>query len=226
MYKVVKFNRFILSLAVLAVFGAFMVISSPTSQMQERMTQKDMKMMSADEVLAGWMGTPKEVAMKTMEKYGQPTGVTPNMLVWENSGPWKRTVVHRQEVAHNFPMPHTDLLEQFIDYSVPADKFDELAMYDGSVAVQRTVGEMSARCDKEEMNFLALNLANDIVMGKRSVKDARDFYAMTAMAFKNGQTSPYTQGLQFQVSKGNTAFPDQPSKMMDMKMDKKMKNKK
>jgi len=223
MFKVVKFNRFILSLAVLVMIGAFLVVKSPTSQMQQRMTQKNM--MSADEVLTGWSGTPKEVAMKTMEKYGQPTGVTPNMLVWENSGPWKRTVVYRQEVPHNFPMPHTDLLEQFIDYSVPADKFDELAAYDGSVAVQRTVGEMSARCDKEEMNFLALNLANDIVTGKRSVKDARDFYAKTAMAFKNGQMSPYTQGLQFQVSKSNTAFPDQPAKMMNMKMDKNMKNK-
>jgi hypothetical protein len=224
MFKKIKFHRIGLLAAVLAVFGAFAVLNTPTSQMQERMAQNKMKM-SADEVLAGWSGTPREVAMKTMEKYGQPTGMTPNMLVWENSGPWKRTVVYRQEVTHNFPMPHTDMLEQFIDYGVPADKFDDLAEYDGSVVVQRTVGEMSARCDKEEMNFLALNLANDIVTGKRSVKNARDFYAKTAMAFKNGQMSPYTQGLQFQVPKSNTAFPDQPAKMMDMKMDKNMKNK-
>ncbi|MEX2153654.1 MAG: hypothetical protein WD825_09970 [Gemmatimonadaceae bacterium] len=58
-------------------------------------------------------------------------------------------------MPHSFPKPHTDLLEQFIDYRVPVDKYDELAAYDGSVIVERTKGEISARCDKEAMNFLA-----------------------------------------------------------------------
>lgn len=40
-----------------------------------------------------------------------------------------RTIVYRDEVPHNFPKPHTDLLEQFIDYQVPPDKTDELARY-------------------------------------------------------------------------------------------------
>ncbi len=78
MFKKIKFHRIGLLAAVLAVFGAFAVLNTPTSQMQERMAQNKMKM-SADEVLAGWSGTPREVAMKTMEKYGQPTGMTPNM---------------------------------------------------------------------------------------------------------------------------------------------------
>ena len=34
--------------------------------------------------------------------------------------------------------------------------------------------------------MLALNLAHDIVEGKRSVKDARKFYAETAKAFMEG----------------------------------------
>ena len=32
-------------------------------------------------------------------------------------------------MPHTFPKPHTDLLEQFIDYRVPVDKYDELAAY-------------------------------------------------------------------------------------------------
>jgi hypothetical protein len=107
-------------------------------------------------------------------------------------------------------MQHTDLLEQFIDYRVPTDTFDELAEYDGSVIVERTKGVMSARCDKEETNFLALNLANDIATGKRSVDDARQFYADTAMAFTQGRKDPYTQRLQFTVPKGGTADADKP----------------
>src|SRR5918994_1793770 len=157
-----------------------------------------------DRIIAAWPQTPQKVARETITKHGSPSEATPSMLVWHGSGPWKRSILSRDEVPHEFPMKHTDVLEQFIDYRVPPDKFDELAEYDGSVIVERTKGEMSARCDKEEMNFLALNLANDIVTGKRSVSEARDFYAKTAMAFKQGNKDPYTQRLQFQVPQSGT----------------------
>ncbi len=169
--------------------------------------------MSADGILAGWPAKSQEVAKKVIAKYGQPNEVTASMMIWHNNGPWKSTVVYRDVVQHDFPVPHPDLLEQFIDYRVPVAKFSDMAAYDGSVIVERTKGVISARCDKEEMNFLALNLANDIATGKRSVADARKFYAETAMAFMKGQTSPYTQGLQFQAPKGGTADPDQPAMM-------------
>lgn len=91
---------------------------------------------------------------------------------------------------------------------VPTDKYDELAAYDGSVIVERTKGEISARCDKEAMNFLALSLANEIVTGSRSVQSARDEYGRQAMAFMNGQPAPHTTGLHFPVSRGGTADPD------------------
>ncbi len=119
-------------------------------------------------------------------------------------------MVSRDPVEHRFPVPHKDVLEQFIDYRAVPDKLDELARYDGSVIVERSKGEMSARCDKEEMNFLAINLANDVATGKRSVDDARKFYAMTAMAFMKGEKSPYVQKFVFTVPTGGTADPDMP----------------
>ncbi len=210
-----KSHRVKMMLVALAVSGTLLA-SVAESQTQEQRAGEN-KQMSAEGVIAGWSAKPQEVARKTIAKYGQPNEVTSSMLVWHNNGPWKRTVVYRDVVQHDFPMPHPDLLEQFIDYRVPVAKFSDLAAYDGSVIVERTKGVMSARCDKEEMNFLALNLANDIVTGKRSVADARKFYAETAMAFMKGQASPYTQGLQFQVPKGNVGDPDQPAQMMKMK---------
>lgn len=161
------------------------------------------------EIVGAWPETPQKVAQEVMDKYGPPNEATASMLIWHKNGPWKRTILLRDEVPHEFPMPHTDLLEQFIDYQVPPEKFDELSQYDGSVIVERTKGEISARCDKEPMNFLALNLANDIVTGKRSVEEARRFYGETAMAFKNGESSPYVEGLQFELPEGNTADPDE-----------------
>ena len=144
-----------------------------------------------------WPETARRAANEAMDKYGTPDGVTETMLVWHDNGPWKRTIVYREEVDHRFPMPHKDVWEQFIDYDVPPGKFDELAAYDGSVIIERTKGEMSARCDKEAANFLALNLANEIATGQRSVEDARRMYGEQIQAMKAARPAPYTERLMF-----------------------------
>lgn len=162
----------------------------------------------AEQTIANWPTNPKKVAQEMMSKYGEPDVSSAKMLVWNNNGPWKRTILHVEEAPHQFPKPHTDMLEQFIDYKVPPEKFDEVAMYDGSVVAQRTVGEISARCDKEEMNFLALNLANDVATGKKTVQQARDYYTRAVMDFMKGKMDPYVQKLQFTVPEGGTGDPD------------------
>jgi hypothetical protein len=169
--------------------------------------------MTVAEIIKSWSPTAQEAAGSIIGRHGQPDEATPSMLIWYNNAPWKRTIVYRDVVAHMFPKPHPDLIEQFIDYRTPTGKFDELADYDGSVIVARTDGEISARCDKEELNILAINLANEVATGKRSVDDARRFYAETAKKFMAGEKPPYTQSLMFTVAKGGTADPDQPAPM-------------
>ncbi len=164
-----------------------------------------------DEIIAAWPEIPQEVAQTVMGKYGPPHEATASRLIWFDNAPWKRTILYRDVVQHDFPMPHPDLLEQFIDYQAPPETYDDLALYDGSVIVERTKGEMSARCDKEEMNFLAINLANDVATGERTVEEARQFYAETAMAFMDGQSDPYVEGFVFEVQEGGTADPDEPA---------------
>ena len=150
-------------------------------------------------VVASWPEKPRETVTMLTAKYGQPTVVGDRMVVWYGTGPFVKTAVARDEAPHEFPMPHTDYLTQTVKHRVPADKLAALNEYDGSVWYHRTRGELSAQCDKEEMNLLALNLAHDIITGKRTVADARAFYAKTAMAFKQGdKSSPYVQGLMFQ----------------------------
>jgi len=46
------------------------------------------------------------------------------------------------------------------------------------------------------------------------VAGAREFYAKTAMAFKEGKKDPYTEGLQFTVGQGGTGDPDKPMPMI------------
>ena len=165
-----------------------------------------------DKYLAGWKAKPREVADKMIAKYGQPDEATAQRLIWHNNGPWKYTELVNEEIPHNFPVPHTDMLYQSIRYRVAdADKVSSLFKYDGSVIVERTKGELAARCDKEEANFLALNLANDVATGKRSVDDARRFYNDAIMKMmKEGKPGPYLQGFQFTAAQSSVGDPDKP----------------
>jgi hypothetical protein len=189
---------------------------SQGSQMSQghEMSMQPLDKASVEKMVVSWPQKPREAVMKIMTKYGPPVGATEDMVMWKNTGPWTRTIVYKKEIPHEFPAPHTDFLQQTINYRVPPDKFSQLAQFDGSVMVERTNGEMSARCDMEELNMMAINLANDIATNKRTVNDARDFYAKTAMAFKQGKTDPYLQKFQFQPSQSETATadPDKPAK--------------
>src|SRR5688572_30984795 len=172
----------------------------------------DFSVKDVNSITENWPANTKEAANLLIGKFGVPDEVTSSTLVWKDRGVWKKTVLMRDEIPHDFPMAHTDYLTQTINYKVPIGKYDDLARYDGSVIVERTKGTLSARCDKEEMNFLALNLAHDIITGKKTVDEARDYYAKAATKFKEGGSDPYVQGLQFSVPQGETGDRDVPAK--------------
>lgn len=163
-----------------------------------------------NQIVMSWPSAAKDAAEAMQSKYGQPDVKTPELLIWKNTGPFEKTIVHKEAVQHDFPTPHKDVLEQCVKYEVPADKMDELAQFDGSIIVYRTDGLMCARCHKEDMNILALNLADQIVKGDLSADEARDQLAETARAYEQGQRPPMTQELQFKTS-GSTEQPDTPA---------------
>jgi hypothetical protein len=68
-------------------------------------------------------------------------------------------VLTADEIVHNFPTAHTDYLTQYVGYRVPREKVSDLVAFDGSLLVDRTAGEIGARCDHEAYNTLTLNLA-------------------------------------------------------------------
>jgi hypothetical protein len=159
-------------------------------------------------LLAAWPAKQRETANELITKYGEPAVAGDRTLIWYDTGPFVKTALMRDEVPHNFPMAHVDYLTQTVKHTVPAEKLAALYEYDGSVWFHRTRGELSAQCDVEAMNFLALNLAHDIITGKRTAADARAFYAKTAMAFKQGdKSSEYVTGLIFKPEP-NAADPD------------------
>jgi len=165
---------------------------------------------AARNIIRDWPRGPRQTAEQMLDKYGAPHGVTPDMLVWRETGPFVKTVLYSNPVEHNFPVPHKDYLQQYVNFDVPADKMDEIAKFDGSIIVYLTDGIMSARCHKEPMNTLALNLAAMIADGELSVEEARRKYARTAKAFAQGDRLEITQRLTFNTASRNTEKADAP----------------
>lgn len=160
-------------------------------------------------IINAWPAMSKKSANQTIEKYGPPNEAIASRLIWYNNGPWKRTIVYRDEIPHNFPQPHSDVIENFIDYQVPLEKFSEIAHFDGSVIVERTKGEVSARCDMEAANILALNMMHEIVTGRLSAEKAREVYSEQTAAFVMNRPAPYAEKLQFELPKKDTMDTDE-----------------
>lgn len=152
----------------------------------------------AKEILADWPEAAREAAQLVVDTYGEPEMATAAELTWTHVGTWKRIVAQRAFWAHDFPAPHTDSVESFVDYEVPAGHYGDIARFDGSVMLERTTGEASARCHDEQANRLALNLMHDIVTGAKTTDEARAYYAKEFLAGKGDGPTPYMDKLNFE----------------------------
>jgi hypothetical protein len=161
----------------------------------------------ARDVIDSWPEDSREAAKLVIDARGEPQEVTDSLLIWRDAKPWKRLIASKAFYRHDFPAPHIDAVESVLDYHVPVEVFSALAEFDGSVVVERTAGEISARCHDEQANYLAVNLANDIVTGKRDVEGARNYYAREFLDYRRGKPTPYMNGLRFEAGR-ETADPD------------------
>ena len=159
------------------------------------------------------VGCPKmslAVAADLITKYGLPQESNSRQLTWYDNGPWKRTVLHREEVPHNFPYPHEDVLEQTLNYKVPVAKVADLVRYDGSLLIDRTRGELTVHCNNEQSNILTLNIADDIVRDERTVEQALAYHAQVVRGVQIGEPETYPVKLRFKAPRlaSDTADPD------------------
>lgn len=164
-----------------------------------------------DQAVAAWPARPRLAVQQMMAQYGPPLELSTEAVIWHHAGPYKRIMVTRKEVPHDFPKPHMDFLEHTVSYRVPADKVDDLVAFDASMTINATAGEMSARCDLEGHNILTLNLARDIIEGKKSVKQARAAFAENVVADVGGKHPTYVEVLQFAPPTEGAEFRDEPN---------------
>ncbi|MBS4193734.1 hypothetical protein [Lederbergia citri] len=169
---------------------------------EERETTNFIDLDSVKGIIEEWPATSKMAAENTINFYGPPNEATASYLIWFNNGQWKRTIAFRDEVPHDFPEPHTDVLQQFIDYHVPADKAGLVAQLEGSLVIDRTKGEVSVHCDNEGANTLSINMMHDIVTGKRTPEEAREFIKQEIVEYMMNRPATYAEKFQFDLPQG------------------------
>jgi hypothetical protein len=141
-------------------------------------------------VIERWPEAQKKAAEQMIARYGAPNEATLTRLTWYRNGPWKRTEITSDAVVHNWPTVHTDFLTQTIDYRVPPSAAGAVIEFDGSIIIDRTRGEVSARCDSEAANVLGLNMVHEIVTGKRDAADARRISEQNTRRVQPGPGGP------------------------------------
>jgi hypothetical protein len=136
----------------------------------------------AQKSLAGWPESTRRLGAQLVTKYGQPAETTARQVTWVSNGPWARTTLYKEGAQHNFAAAHRNVLEQAVLYKVPVDKLAELAGFNRSLVPNLARGELASFSDSEELNFLALNVADDIVRGERTAEQARTYFAQIVRA--------------------------------------------
>jgi hypothetical protein len=147
----------------------------------------------AQTVIADWPERSRALAESLLQEYGIPEESTPSKLSWKAREPWSRISVERDALDK----AHPSGVLQAVAYEVPLRRWRALGWFDRGVDYDPIKHELIARTDGEATNFLALNLADEIVRGKRTAEDARAFYDETVALAASGKSSPYMKRLLF-----------------------------
>jgi hypothetical protein len=155
----------------------------------------------AEATISQWSNLSALSAKRLIEEYGTPDEVFADHLVWIDNSPWRRTVVVNVRPGFiTLGAGDVGVVEQAVNYRLTPKQAVDVAAFDGRVAFDPRSGRLSSRADKEEHNFLRLNLADDVAAGRLSPEAARKSYASIVSFEEAGKNSPYVLGLRFAVA--------------------------
>lgn len=150
----------------------------------------------ADAAVGGWWSASARAGRLMLEKYDAPDEVRSGYLVWNGNGHWRRTVVRDVTPPYGLAV-ELGVLEQTILYPLTPAQVVELEAYDRKLDYDPGARELTARSDREEINFLRLNLADDVVNKRMTPGQASRLHARILELENSGKSSPYLQGLRF-----------------------------
>lgn len=156
----------------------------------------------AEKEISSWPAHSRGAARVFMARYGMPDEVAEDALIWRAKGPWKKTIVHRRSWLRYAFWSKPNCVESAISHEVPKRSLADLTRFDDRITADPERAELSASSASEEENLLALNLADEIVNGRRTVEDARALRDKILRLADSGKSSSYLKGLLFAPNGG------------------------
>jgi hypothetical protein len=183
--------RWVMLTAAILAAGWFAACASISPTMPD--SRRDL----ADSVISHWSDSSRLTAAKFIEEYGPPDQIRYSQITWFDRSPWKRIAVWDDSAYKNDSVTN---LEETVQFPVPPVKSAALTEFSVKLRVSPDREEISARYPTEEQNFLALNLAYEIIKGFKDTSEARVFFDDTVQLSVAGRSSPYMQRLLFSQS--------------------------
>jgi hypothetical protein len=179
----------------LAAAGCSREVKAPESQStQETWNRRELALGT----VGGWQQKSRLAASALIEKYGPPDELHAARVVWLKRYPWKRVVV--RDVAPPYAGVQTTelgVVEETVDYALRPDQAKLLEAFGSTLSWDPKKGELTARSDSEPVNFLRVNLADEVANRRLTVEQARDAYARLMALEESGKTTGYMGALRF-----------------------------
>ncbi len=150
----------------------------------------------ADAVVANWQPQSRLAARKIIEQYGVPDEVRPERLTWTGRGPWASVVVHEMTPPY-VQADELGVLEQSVPYPMTPEQIVAIADFDRHLRFDGASGQLVSRADREEVNFLRLNLAHEIAEKRLTPRQAVEMQKHSLELEAAGKTTHYLLGLRF-----------------------------
>lgn len=125
---------------------------------------------AAQAVLEQWPSAPKKVGTTILGHSGPPNELTPTEMFWYRNAPWSRMELTADEILHDFPTSHTDFPTSTSITTSTRARPPSSSTSTATSSSDRTTGAIHARCDHEAYDTLTLNLAVEILQGRRTVE--------------------------------------------------------
>ncbi|MDP3541794.1 MAG: hypothetical protein Q8T11_04925 [Elusimicrobiota bacterium] len=162
-----------------------------------------------ESIILNWPTFSYRLSRLMLAEYGQPAEASDHRLTWVDNAPWKRTVVYRKPPKDRMLTSGAGRLEQSVAYRVPPDRLADLGRFDMDIEADKDAGRLTAISDSESENILVLNLADEVIAGRRSPASAKEFRRKQLALRDSGKTSPYLERLLF-VPAGGAPDPESP----------------
>ena len=152
--------------------------------------------LAASVVVTDWPSASALAARRLIAQYGVPDVVQADRLSWVDNRPWKRTVVRRMAPADIEPGDHAAVF-QTVEFPLTLTQASALRAFDPRLSYDHATMELGSRSEREETNFLRLNLANDIINARMTPDQARGLFAQILRLEAAGKSASYLQVLFF-----------------------------